>query len=251
VQFNEQRFEDAKTGMNTHIGLTLTQRTEGNGYSQPHDYRCFQQTTRTTMNDNSIPKTTTTQTMTKRDAYALAAHLVERSLKEITIHPEVVKTELKPVGSILVTVMGHVHAGDMKRALGTGGAHSKALNFIAEKIGERYGVPMRARLAEPTEGADDMHGKFVPKSEWPRDRVRDLAQSICDAIFRFPSRTEIHDSKEIHESVLDISVDRRESSFLVDQAQAHIRALFNAIGKMNGRMLLTYAQIAETSGLPK
>ena len=165
----------------------------------------------------------------------LAMDITKRIVEQITLHPKDIKIQEERLGR-LATITIQVNRGDMKRVIGSGGAHASAITRLIDMIGRSKGVQLKSRIIEPDSGSDDKNAQFVPKQEWNSAPVRAVINDICETVFEYPATVEVHDGSN-HLSVVDVAVSPDERKLLVDTMQPMLNPLVVAMGKVNGRHL--------------
>ena len=164
-----------------------------------------------------------------------AMDITRRLLEQITLHPKDIQISNSPLGR-LHTIKIQVNKGDMKRVVGQGGSHARAITTLIELIGRAHGAQIKSRIIEPVKGTDDRHSAFTPREEWNREPVRQVIQDIADTVFEFESKTEVADGEDFL-SVIEVYVSPRERTQMVAMVTELLKPLVVAIGKANGRHL--------------
>lgn len=163
------------------------------------------------------------------------ADIIERLIREITLHTENIKIKETTLGRSS-TLNVQVHKGDMSRVIGTKGAHVQAMERLIEMMSAKSGKRMTLRVGEPSMGGADSFAKFEPQATWESSHVVELVQDISAAVFVHPAQVELFDGEDF-QSVIEIVVSPNERKDLVAMVNAALAPLFNAIGKANGRLL--------------
>lgn len=138
-----------------------------------------------------------------------------------------------------------VNASDTGSVLGKGGAHFRALGTLAALMGQRAGVRLtlnRMKEPEPGERADPAK-KVKLKKVWASDKVSDLLERTACSVLTHPTAVTVEDADSVT-SFLTIRHSPREIAALVEALVTACEPLFNAIGKMNGRVLYVSAEAA-------
>lgn len=174
----------------------------------------------------------TTQTQSPEQ---IASSAIERILNYITFHPEDRKLNLSSLGRSW-TISVRLHQADQPRAVGAKGSHVRALTDLVNRIGRRAAIPISFRLLEPEVGKPERHAPFSGQEDWDHEGVRELATDICNSILKYPVEVTSFDGDNFN-SNLEIAADMREPQEAIDDLNAIITPLFNAIGKAQGRLL--------------
>jgi predicted RNA-binding protein YlqC (UPF0109 family) len=163
------------------------------------------------------------------------AQVISRLVQEIIMHPDNFERTIGMVGQTEV-IYARVHRGDMPRLVGERGLHVQAITALVQLAGQRMGRSINFVLLEPATGEKDQHSRFSPQANWPMSRIRALVEDVALLVFRCPLDVMVSDGEGSMTSV-EVMVSSRETGNVVLQGGAAMTALFNAVGKANGRLL--------------
>lgn len=172
--------------------------------------------------------------MTTNSSAEKTKQLLRRLISEFTYHPEALRIVSEPIGRMGKITL-QAHKADTSRIVGERGSHIKALTAIVEAIGDKEGQPLIVELIEPVFGEPERFAKYKGAENWNGEKIRQLLQDVAAAIFRPEPKIETHSAGET--TAMEILVQQRSQSHRVDDLEIALRALFNAIGKANGRKL--------------
>ena len=166
--------------------------------------------------------------------------LIESLVKEITTNKDQVSVESLAL-STKTPIRIDVHPSEVGRVIGEHGAHFKALENILLAISYKAKqvfelLPMQ----EPDASVVPIrYGRFHGQDDWPAHKVKKLIEDTAMAVFRNESAVvvEVREMKNFV-SAFTINVDRREEADVIKIVQPAFTTLFNAIGRVNGRVLI-------------
>jgi predicted RNA-binding protein YlqC (UPF0109 family) len=166
--------------------------------------------------------------------------LIERLVKAITTNKDDVHVECLPLAT-KTPVRIEVHPSEVGRVIGEHGTHFKALQNIVLAISyKRRTVFELLPMQEPDAGVVPIrYGRFKGQDDWPKQQITELVTESVKAVFKNESAIDI----EVRDmtnfcSAYTIKVDRREDADVVKIVQGAMTTLFNAIGRINGRVLI-------------
>ena len=164
--------------------------------------------------------------------------VVERSAAKVEIHP------LGPMTNFHI----HVAPIDMRRVIGGKGAVIRGLTNLVRLIGRRYKQRFDLKLIDPPIQARDSDQKFVGQHNWNQSHVRALAQRLADLIFT-GAVVEIIDGENF-DSALEFQVPETTKQEIIALVSPDLTALFDAIGKPNGRHIIVAVSTPEETLTP-
>lgn len=166
--------------------------------------------------------------------------LIETLVKEITTNKDQVTVE----GVALATktlIRIEVHPSEVGRVIGEHGAHISALRKVALAISYKTKTIFEILdLEEPDKSIVPLrYGRFQGSDDWPKEKITKIVELTSMSVFKneIAVEVEVLDMKNFT-SAYTIHVDRREESDIVRVIQPAFTALFNAIGRINGRVLI-------------
>lgn len=165
-----------------------------------------------------------------------AAWLVRRILEEITFHHADLHVTPTQVGrSWMIKVQ--VNRADMPRVIGGGGLHHRALDTIVAAVGVKNAVNMRLHVLEPDVGRPERFEKFEASHNWNAEPVVRLLRDICAAVFITQAEVSARDVADATTN-LEVILSGKEPRKIIEPIGKALSALFNAIGKANGRIVM-------------
>jgi predicted RNA-binding protein YlqC (UPF0109 family) len=173
--------------------------------------------------------------------------LIKGMVIEFVLHPDdlvVVVTERSGVLSIRI----RCHQGDVGRVIGTRGAHVNALKVLALLYGQKHKLRVDFMpIEESVQGKSDRYSKFKASTEWRKAELLGLLEQVAWNIFKADAAVAIACVDNVADSEITVSVARDEPARVVDQADAALGVIFNAIGKPNGRTLTVHVVAGDLS----
>lgn len=160
-------------------------------------------------------------------------------LKEFVLHPDSLEVVVVPYAqgmTVLITAAGR----DVGRVIGEKGAHFNALKIIGAAIGIKHGVTVELEpVPDPTEpGKSERYEKFKARDDWPKDKIVALLDRTARAVFRYDESIEVT-TEDLSEATTMATVlcASAEQGSLIEPFQNSLKAIFNAVGKANGRTI--------------
>lgn len=143
------------------------------------------------------------------------------------------------VDGVIELVIG-ADPGDVKRVIGTNGAHINAVRRIAHYWGEANGFNVSIPNFDMPKDNHDRYDEFSPEPNWPKARLIGVLERIVAAIAGQRVKAETIDSEHQTHIVFRYGpeVDGRIMSIL----QNPLAIIGNAMGKKNGRTLAVHVR---------
>lgn len=171
---------------------------------------------------------------------AKVTSLFERLVKEITTNQDQVTVEALALAT-KTPIRIEVHPSEVGRVIGEHGAHFKALEKLCLAISYKTRqmfelLPMQ----EPEASVVPLrYGRFHGRDDWPKQKITKLLSDMAESVFKNEIAVDItvSDMKNFV-SAYTIRVDRREEADVIKIIQPAFTTLFNAIGRVNGRVLI-------------
>ncbi len=162
--------------------------------------------------------------------------LLRRIVSEFILSPKELRFEVNEMANSM-TINIVATRGDVRRIIGTDGAHFKALSAFAQAMGRTLGVTVDMdQVDEPITGAMDRYPEFAVNENWPEERVRKLCEDMAGAVFKSSWGLELV-SRKNGTSNIDLTVYGEPDTLHVQSMGAAFKILFKAIGRANGRRL--------------
>lgn len=169
------------------------------------------------------------------------------------MHPEGLEVITIPSGRS-VTVLIKAAGRDVGRVIGERGAHFNALKTLATAIGLKQGVSVELEpVPDPTEpGKAERYEKFKAREDWPKAEIVELLKATAQAVLRFEDLIEVV-CEDLSDSTTMATVicSGANPAGLVDPIQTALKALFNAVGKANGRTIFVVVRPSQKSEPPQ
>jgi len=157
----------------------------------------------------------------------------------MVFHPGDLKIEHKALSASL-EVKIQANAADTSRLIGKGRQNHKALSIVFAVICRNRGYRFYlARIVEPDVGDAGEGFVFVPDSNWPRERIKELLCDVARAIFPHTSDPLVllADSIEEDRTTLEVYVSPKESREVIELVRPELDRIFGGIGSVHGRKL--------------
>lgn len=177
---------------------------------------------------------------------SIAGREIESVLRKLIsgfcFHPEhlTITVTIYPPNIVNVRIQGH--ATDTPRIIGEDGEMFRSLAKIAQAIGRRHDVGVIfSDVQQPVIGEEKPYPRFEAKADWPRETLLMHIKQASAAVFFYPKIT--HEDINEKETVVQIQV--QEEIGTVKKLREALPVVFNAIGRMNGRILTVIVSQAE------
>lgn len=152
------------------------------------------------------------------------------------------------------TVQIDVDPSEVGRVIGEAGSHFKALSKICLSFSAKLGkhcelLPME----EPDEDVvPSRYGRFKGRDDWPKEKISQLVERVARNVFKHEDAIEVTVKDEEHfVSVFTVKVARTEDSDVVNLMSDAYKPIFNAIGRMNGRVLIVDVVAGKSAAKPE
>lgn len=158
---------------------------------------------------------------------------------EIVLHESEVRVKTTVVHDV-VAVKIEANNGDVKRIIGSRGAHFQSLRVICKWFGIKNDLAVSLGELDAPHDRSDRYDEFRPRADWGKARLLNLLERAANAIFIDPTSIECADID--NSSTVVVSVSRGEERDLVSAGGAALEVLGNAMGKKNGRVLTVHVR---------
>jgi len=152
----------------------------------------------------------------------------------------------------LVRVRIRANARDTAHIIGDEGFQFRALCKIAQAIGKRHGARVSfSHIERPVVGCKAEYPKFVPRIDWPREKIKALALDTVRSCFVSGDLARIQDEDvSDEETIFTAHVSERERPQQVESLVGALGSVFNAIGRFHGRVvtLVVMPDVEDDSG---
>lgn len=113
------------------------------------------------------------------------ADLIRAIAAEIILHPEELQVQADVVAPGMIDVRIDARPTDVKRLIGTKGAHIRALRVFCKYFGEALDLGITIRDFESPKDNGERYPEFVPSDDWPRDKDRllEILRRMASGVF--------------------------------------------------------------------
>jgi predicted RNA-binding protein YlqC (UPF0109 family) len=177
--------------------------------------------------------------MNAKDVGSLVRSLFQDILSEFVLHPDDLKVctvEMRRTIIVQIFAAGR----DVGRVIGERGAHFNALKILGAMIGLKHGVAVELEpVPDPKEpGKSERYDSFKARDDWRKEIILALIGRTASAALRFPDAISVSclDANEAS-SIVEIVCASAEPAGLIEPVEQSLKALFNAVGKANGRTI--------------
>ena len=171
------------------------------------------------------------------------AHLIHDCCEEIAVHPIVEVQSLVILDGVL-EILIRAHPGDVKRLIGTNGAHINALRRFAKLWGDANGFSVTIPDFDAPKDNFDRYDEFSPDTDPEVTRRLGIKlQAMIEAVAQDTVRPQMVDSPS--QTYIVFRYSRGASERLMNSLAAPISILGNAMGKKNGRTLAVHIRSEE------
>jgi predicted RNA-binding protein YlqC (UPF0109 family) len=158
--------------------------------------------------------------------------VVRELLKGFIHHKRDLKVKGRRMGSIVsVEISGN--RDDQPKLVGTRGQHIAAMNLIMRAVGARLNLRIVLSLHEATIGQKLPPRPFRENHNWKPEPTRKVLRQVIDSIF--PTAPTIEEHHDENGSIFQVVPDPQEESLFTKDLEGALQAIFDAIGKANGR----------------
>lgn len=130
------------------------------------------------------------------------------------------------------------HSGDVKRIIGSDGAHINALRRWATLWGEAHGYSVSIPNFETPPDNRDRYDEFLDNPDWPRRRITNLFQTMIGLVAG--RRIESDWAKTDSQTHIVFRFDERDDARLMGLLESPLKVLANVIGRKNGVVLVVH-----------
>lgn len=180
-------------------------------------------------------------------ANALAV-LIKDIAREIVLHPDDLFVEGNLVAAGMVGVLIEARPSDVKRLIGTKGAHIRALRVFCKYFGEAAGLGITVADFEVQKDNSDRYPEFVPSDDWgkDRDRLLEIFGRMARGVFLQPF--EIEDVVADGRIFVAIRVSPAEHERVIFGMTESFKVLGLAIGKKSGHTISVHVLPKRSGG---
>lgn len=157
--------------------------------------------------------------------------------EEIAVHP-ITEIRAQRITEGIMEVAIDPHPGDVKRLIGTNGAHINALRRFAKLWGDANDASVTIPDFDAPKDNHDRYDEFSPEAEWPKDRLLGKLQAMVESVALAPVQVQAVDSDAQTHVVFRYG--RDVDGRLMTALAGPLAILGNAMGKKNGRTLAVH-----------
>lgn len=174
--------------------------------------------------------------------------LIKSVLDEVAMHTSELAVNVFAVGGSwdVLEVCIDADPGDVKRIIGTKGAHINALRRYVRLWAETHDCSATVRDFSIPKDNRDRYDDFERRPDWPRDKLVAIIRAMAEAVMRCGVVIESADQGDVCHII--VRHDDAEDGRTVNSLSICLPILGNVMGKKNGHTLQVHVRPASRTG---